>query len=305
MTDNNRINPQPANLPDYDMRPDAPAASDAVAPRPIGPSKPVVIAALLIVVAVGALWIVFRGPGAKQEVQPQATAATQPHDTALPPLGGTPAAVTVPPLDESDAVVRELVRQLTTNPTVASWLATDGLIRNFTVATANIADGVSPERHLRRLRPAEPFAVVRQGNQYTIDPASYRRYDKVAAAASSIDPDGAAKLYATLKPRIEQAYRELGHPDTSVDGAIEQAIVRLLQTPIVQRPPRVEAGGKGIGYVFVDPDLEALSGAQKHLLRMGPENTRAIQQALRAIAISMGIPPARLPQPSTANGEGH
>ena len=304
MTDNNRINQQPADPQDYDMRPDAPAAPEAPAARPIGPSRPVVIAALLIVVAVGALWIVFRGPGAKQEVQPQAT-ANQPHDTPLPPLGGTPAAVTVPPLDQSDAVVRELVRQLTSNPTVASWLATDGLIRNFTVATANIADGVSPERHLRRLRPAEPFAVVRQGNQYTIDPASYRRYDRVAAAASSIDPDGAAKLYATLKPRIEEAYRELGHPDTSVDGAVEQAIVRLLQTPIVQRPPRVEPGNRGIGYAFVDPDLEALSGAQKQLLRMGPENMRAIQQALRAIAISMGIPPARLPQPSTANGEGH
>ena len=165
MTDNNRINQQPADLQDYDMRPDASAAPEPSAPRPIGPSRAVVIAALLIVVAAGALWIVFRGPGAKPEEQPQATEANQPRDTPLPPLGGTPAAVTVPPLDQSDAVVRELVRQLTSNPTVASWLATDGLVRNFTVVTANIADGVSPERHLRRLRPAEPFAVVRQGDE--------------------------------------------------------------------------------------------------------------------------------------------
>jgi DUF3014 family protein len=302
MTDSTRNNQQPAD-PDYDIRPAA--APDTPLARPIGPSRQVVIGALLIVVAVGAAWWIAFRPGEKQAAQPQAAATNAPHDEALPPLGGTPAAVTVPPLDESDAVVRELVRQLTSNPTVAAWLATDGLIRNFTVATVNIADGASPEKHLRRLRPSEPFAVLRQGNQFTIDPASYRRFNKVAAAASSINPDGAAKLYATLKPRIEEAYRDLGHPDTPFDRAVEQAIIRLLRTPIVEQPPRVAPGTRGIGYVFVDPDLEALTGAQKQLIRMGPENMRAIQQALRAIAISMGIPPARLPEPSTATGEGH
>jgi len=103
-------------------------------------------------------------------------------------LGGAAAAVSVPPLDQSDALVRDLVRRLTTQPSVAAWLPTDGLIRNFTVSIANVADGITPERHLRRLRPSEPFAVVRQGDELVIDPASYHRYDTFAAAAASIDP---------------------------------------------------------------------------------------------------------------------
>ena len=55
----------------------------------------------------------------------------------------------------------------------------------------------------------------------------------------------------------------------------------------------------GIGYAYVDPRLESLSAAQKQLLRMGPENVRTIQAKLREIALALGIPDSRLPQPAT------
>jgi hypothetical protein len=42
-------------------------------------------------------------------------------------------------------------------------------------------------------------------------------------------------------------------------------------------------------------DLEALSLAQKQLLRMGPRNVRMIQEQLRAVARELGIPLVRLP----------
>ena len=47
-----------------------------------------------------------------------------------------------------------------------------------------------------------------------------------------------------------------------------------------------------------DPNLvrsEALTGAQKQLLRMGPDNVKAIQQQLRLFALALGIPAQRLP----------
>jgi hypothetical protein len=108
---------------------------------------------------------------------------------------------------------------------------------------------------------------------------------------------GAARLYATLKPRIEEALRDLGNPDTPADRLVEQAIVRLLRTPIVEQPPRVVPASRGIGYVFANPELESLSAAQKQLVRMGPENTRTIERSLRAIAAALGIPASHLPQP--------
>jgi len=286
---------QTPDLPDYQIRRPDPILEDRT--RPAKSVRVWVIAAVVVIAAAAVWFFAIRGRLARDERPPEQTTRQQPQAEASPPLGGAPAPVNVPPLDESDAVVRELVRQLTTHPTVAAWLASDGLIRNFTVVTANIAEGAAPERHLRRLRPSEPFVVRPQGNQFVIDPAGYRRYDKVAAAAASIDPSGAAQLYATLKPRIGEALRDLGNPDTPVDRIVEQAIVQLLRTPILEQPPRIVPASKGIGYVFANSELEALSSAQKQLVRMGPENTRTIQRSLRATARALGIPDSHLPEP--------
>jgi hypothetical protein len=206
--------------------------------------------------------------------------------------------VTVPPLDESDPVVRTLVEQLSSHPAVAAWLATGGLVRNFTVVVTNIAEGATPAVHLRVFRPQATLSVIKRGDGLYIDPASYHRYDSVAAAAASVDPAGAARVYATLKPRIEEAYGQLGAPDGTFDRALERAISALLATPIVDAPVRVVP--RGLGYAFASADLEALTAAQKQLLRTGPANARAIQSSLRAIALALGIPAERLPSPRPA-----
>jgi hypothetical protein len=132
--------------------------------------------------------------------------------------------------------------------------------------------------------------VIERGNQTAIDPKSYARYDSLAAAAESLDPAGTARLYATLKPRIEEAARELG--DSSFDRTFERAIVSLVNTPTVNDPILVEP--RGIGYGFVDPKLEGLTAAQKHLIRTGPRNAAVIKQSLRNIAVALGIPEERL-----------
>jgi hypothetical protein len=256
-----------------------------------------VLAVAFVAVAAAAAYIAFRGTG-----QPASDSATL-ADRALPPdaaanLGGAAMPVVVPPLDQSDPVVRELLRQLTSHPRVAAWLATDGLIRNFTVVVANTADGATPARHLRVLRPAAAFSVDTTGNGIVLDPLSYRRYDEIASALASVDPAGAARLYATLKPRIAEAYKDLGHPDTPVDQALERALVALLETPVVQGPIHLHPV-KGTGYAFDDPRLESLTDAQKQLLRTGPDNMRVIQGSLRSMALALGIGESRLPAART------
>jgi hypothetical protein len=213
------------------------------------------------------------------------------------PLGSDSAALDLPPLDQSDAVVRELVRQLSVHPRIAAWLATDGLIRNFTIALTNVADGHTPARALQSLRPASSLRVIERGEDLLVDPRSYERYAGFAAAVASVDPAGASRLYATLKPRIEEAYGELGGAGVPLDRTLERAIARLLETPVVDDPARMRVEPRGIGYAFADPELEGLSGAQKQLLRMGPRNVRVVQSSLREIALALGIPEGRLPEP--------
>jgi Protein of unknown function (DUF3014) len=246
-----------------------------------------VAAVLVIVAALVAAYLVYgRRPAPRPlDTTPKVAAADR-------PLGRGAQPVAVPPLDESDPIVRNLVRTITAHPAALAWLATNGLIRNFTLVVANVVDGETPARHLRVLRPPAPFSVIERGGDLVIDSRSYERYDAVAAAAASIDPEGASRTYATLKPRIEQAYAELGLQPASFDRALERAIAALLQVPVVDGPMRVQP--KGIGYRYADPRLEQLTAAQKHLLRTGPRNVRAIHDALRRLALALGIPPERL-----------
>jgi hypothetical protein len=254
-----------------------------------------VVAALVVATAAAVYIAAGRMRRAAPATADPRRAAT--HQAPVRPLGGSAAAIDVPPLDQSDQVVRGLVKQITSNPRIAAWLASDGLIRTVVVAIENVAEGSTPAGRFRVLKPASGFEAIARGGNLQIAPRSYQRYDDLADAAASIDAAGAARLYTTLKPRIDEAYRDLGFPDTPFDRTLERAIVALLRTPAPDSAARLEP--KGIGYGFVDPALEGLTAAQKQLLRTGARNVRIIQSSLRQIALALGIPAERLPPPGT------
>jgi hypothetical protein len=249
------------------------------------------LALVVVVAAAYYLWSRPR-PAAQPPVRPAAPA------TALPsPVERLPAEpgenIPLPPLDQTDPLVRQLVGRLSSHPDVAAWLATDQLIRNFAQVTATIAGGGTPARHLGKLPRPAPFRPARESNRLYLDAADYHRYDGYADAVAGLDASGTARVYATLKPRIQDAYRELGYPAGDFDQVLEKAIVELLSTPIVDGPVRLERGTRT--YTFADPRLEALSPAQRQFLRMGPRNQRLVAAKLREIAVRLGIPPSHLP----------
>ncbi len=277
--------------------------SDAEPPPDLEPERgsraPLWIAAVLVAVAAVAVILVLlrpRAPATKPvDAVARATAATQTEGRT--PLGPAVEPIELPPLVLTDPLVRELLGKLSSSPTLAVWLASDGLIRAFAVSVENVADGISPAKHVRALAPRAPFRTQSEGGTVTIDARSYARYDGIANAAASMDPAGLARVYSMLKPRLVEAYRELGHPEGELDVAVERAIVHLLQTPVVEEPialrPRV------LSFRYDREDLEALSPAQKQLLRMGPRNVKLIQEQLRALARELGIPAARLQAPES------
>lgn len=250
---------------------------------------PWIVAAVLVIAAAAAFFLLRRDGEPPGEVAQTGTEELVPP---AEPLGVEVEPVDVPPLDESDAFVRDLVRALSSHPRVAAWLTTDGLIRNFAVVVENIARGQTPSGHLRVLKPKEPFEVIDAGGALVGHPRNYDRYNDLAAAVASIDADGAAKLYSTLKPRIEEAHRELGYQG-SFDQVLETAIVRLLEVPVVEG--EIALVPSGAVYDYNDPRIERLTQAQKQLVRMGPRNVRTVHRKLRQIALALGIPPDRLP----------
>ena len=198
------------------------------------------------------------------------------------------------PLDQTDSIVRTLVGQLSSHPTISAWLATDQLVRHFTLAVVNIGDGDAPYKPLRPIAPRQPFLARVGPTGLAITPESYRRYDAYADAFAALDARGAAQVYATLKPALQEAYDELGRPAGTIDAAMESAIVQLLKTPVLDENVAIEQ--KAVMYRFADPQLESLPAAQRQLLRMGPRNVRLIQAKLREIAPLIGIAPEKLPK---------
>lgn len=244
--------------------------------------------AIVVLLLSGGYLFVRRG-----RPEPAAPVRSQPADTVVRREPATVAPL--PPLDATDALVRELVRGLSSHPVVAAWLTTDQLLVNFVVVTGRIADGQTPARELKAIGPVPPFRIRTAQRTAYIDPASYRRYDRYAQAIAAIDARGAVRVYETLKPRVEDAYRNFGGSG-SFDAELERAIVELLKVPVVEG--EVALRSDGVEYAYADERLEALSAAQKQLVRMGPDNVRLVQGKLREVASYLQIPESRLPQPA-------
>ena len=265
--------------------------------RPRVPVPWVIGAAAVLAVGM-VVWFFVSGRQAEEpaaEPPPSTSAAAPP--AAVGPFALCEAAdieaVALPSLDGSDTLVSTLAGTLSAHPRVVAWLATDGLIRNFAVVVENIASGASPTVHLGALRPAGSFQATGEGLALVVDPRSYARYAPIAAAVDSVNAEAAARLCGALKPRLEEAYSDLGRGGT-FDSALEGAIVAMLETPALGANVRVAPDEAA--HVFRDTALESLTPAQKHLARMGATNTRLIQDKLRQIALAIGIPRTRLPE---------
>jgi hypothetical protein len=247
-------------------------------PRESGPplaSIAVVGALIILLIAAGAWWMSRRDPAATNAT-PRAVTATE---AAIDKPGEPP--VVLPPLEQMDEFLRPLLAALSSRPELARWLATDDLLRQLAAAIEQAGAGGSPARDFRLLAPETPFTPGGRGTARTIDPASYRRFDGLAATVASIDASAAAKVYRTVRPRLDQAYKGLGNPNRDVHNAVHNAIDIMLDAPIVQPPVRVVTG-KGASWVYADAELESLTPTQKQLVRMGPAHTETIQVWLRA-----------------------
>lgn len=271
-----------------DLQPSAPP------PLPSAPSRlPLVVGlAVALLAGLGTAWFLLRG-------KPEEPVAPTPASSApsATPTPATPAETPAPPgpplpaLDQSDPRSRELLGALSSDPDFQKWTANEGLVRRFTAASFNIAEGESPRAVLAFLAPQGPFQVVEREGHTFIAPESYARYDGVARVLGSLDTQATVQAYRMLKPLIDQAFKEIGPPGQRFDAVLSRALQRLIDTPVPEGELEV-VDTPGVNYAYAAPELEQLSAAQKHLLRMGPTHARAIQAKLRELHKALGLPPA-------------
>ena len=244
------------------------------------PLVPIAIGGVAIVALLGGgAWWMYRQPPATNATPKAVTATEAPITPPVP-------AVTLPPLDQMDTFLRPLLQALSNRPELARWLATDDLVRQLAAAIDQASQGDNPAGGFQELEPRARLAVTRRNNRRLIDPAGYKRYDGLVLTVTSIDAAAVARIYKTIRPRLNEAYQNMGHPGGDVDAAVQQAIDILLNTPVVKGPvPLVE--GAGARWAYADPDLEALTPTQKQLVRMGPAHTETMLVWLRALQVGI------------------
>ncbi len=235
----------------------------------------VALALVLVLLSAGAIWYWFWSRPGPAADAPMVVA----EDSAPSVVESREALIELPELDASDALVRELLAGLSEHPRWAAWLVPDDLVRRFVTTVVNVAAGDSPRPQLDFLAPADSFRV----------PESFDRYDLFADVFVSLDTEATARLYRALHPLFDQAHRELGLTARTFEESLAVAIDNLLAVEVPQGG--VEVVPYEAVYEFRDRRLEALSPAEKHIVRLGPENARAVQQRLRELAAAIGIDP--------------
>jgi hypothetical protein len=240
------------------------------------PLLPIVIGGLALVALIGGgAWWMSRTPPPANATPTAVNGTEAPISTPAPP-------VDLPPLDGMDAFLRPLLQALSTRPEMVRWLATDDLVRQLAAAIDKASQGDNPAGGFMELAPGSPMAMTGRGARRTIDPASYRRYNGLVTTVTSLDASAVARIYKTIRPRLNEAYQNMGHPGGNVDTAVQQTLDLLLDTPIVKDPVLLVEGA-GARWAYADPKIETLTPTQKQLVRMGPAHTDAMLVWLRAL----------------------
>ncbi len=245
-----------------------------------------------LIVAIGLVWWFFgRSPEVTVTGTPLVTDSTPAVSTPTPrPAIAQPEPEPdLPELSESDPFVRDRLSSLSSDPVWLDWLGVDDLVGRAVTAVANIGVGASPAEQLPFMQPSDTFTVIQEGERTFVDPASYRRYDAVTSVIASVDVGMAATVYRRLGPLFEAAWRPLGFGEADFDTGLARALGVILSVPVQEGP--IELQPSGIIWEYVDPQLESLSAAQKHLLRIGPANARRLQGRARGLATALGIEP--------------
>jgi hypothetical protein len=249
----------------------------------------IVGAAVVVLVAAGIYaWRegLFSGAPAAPPVAAAARPAPPPEAPApehhpVPEPGTAAEPLPLPPLAESDPVVRQSLAELFGQDVAERSFVRQNLVRRI-VATI---DNLPRDKLAIDLRPVAPpggkFLVSGTEDAPVLDPRNFERYHAAVAAVAALDVRKLAAVYFRLYPLFQSAYEGLGYPSAYFNDRLIAVIDHLLETPEVPGP--LELVQPRVSYEFADPDLESRSAGQKLLLRMGPDNAAIIKRKLREL----------------------
>ena len=268
-------------------------------------SNPIILAILFAGILATLVFILMTGDYGKSEVPEQTTeiqpaeiemvSAPEPEpvedevvvveEEVLPEL--PPAPVTE---ETADTYARESIESVNGGKALAQFVAGDYIVERAVAIVDALRRGEVPYKLLPVGRPSKPFPISDDGLRVTMDPSGFSRYDVFAQWVNGIDVLAIVELLNDYEQIATEALSRMGVGDFDIRSAVLAATTEILATPIAPQSP--ELMKREANWVYMDPELEALSSLQKQVLRMGPDNSGIVQakaRELRGALLESGI----------------
>jgi hypothetical protein len=216
-------------------------------------------------------------PASEPEPDPIEEEVAEVEEEVLPELPPEPRVTE----ETADAYARETIESVNGGKALAQFVAGDYIVERAVAIVDAIRRGEVPYKLLPVGRPSKPFPITDDGLRVTMDPSGFSRYDVFAQWVNGIDVLAIVYLLNEYEQIATEALSRMGVGDFDIRSAVLAATTEILATPIA--PESAELMKREANWVYMDPELEALSSLQKQVLRMGPRNSEIIQAKAREL----------------------
>jgi len=255
-----------------------------------------VLALLAAIAAAALVWLFaplreppMTAPPASAETPLDRGHAVAPAPATPAPFEGTPVASEpaepLPSLRESDPFARSAIESVVGHSGMGLFYPEE-VIRRWVATIDNLPRHASlwPLSPVRA--PSGAFAVEMTDHGPVVAATNPARYRVYAALLDRTPATLIVSTYRRLYPLLQQQYESLGFPGRQFNERVIAVLDDLLETPETSGSLALASGR--VMYEFADPDLEERSAGQKLMLRIGPENARAVKTKLREIRRLIG-----------------
>jgi hypothetical protein len=183
--------------------------------------------------------------------------------------------------ETGDRYARESIDTVNGGKALTQFVAGDYVVERVVAIIDALRRGEVPYKLLPVGKPSTTFPISDNGLRVTLDTAGFSRYDGFAQWVGGLDTPALISLLNDYERIATQALTRMGVTDFDIRSALLAATTQILSTP--QVAVDAELMRREANWVYMDPELEALSSLQKQVLRMGPENADIVQQKARDI----------------------
>ena len=260
-------------------------------------ANPIILAILFAGILATLVFILMTGDYGESEIPKQTTEITHAEIEKVPAPEPEPIVEEVIVVEEAvlpelppeptvteetaDAYARETIESVNGGKALAQFAAGDYIVERAVAIVDALRRGEVPYKLLPVGRPSKPFPISDDGLRVTMDPSGFSRYDVFAQWVNGIDVMAIVDLLNEYEQIATEALSRMGVGDFDIRSAVLAATTEILATPTV--PESTELMKREANWVYMDPELEALSSLQKQVLRMGPKNSEIIQAKAREL----------------------